>query len=107
MRDAAALDTFRWQPNSLNTANVVRAAAEKMYSERQKQKKSAELGEDDTTEPVNLTADLEPAQKRSRLDSPSSSMSQFNSPAQNNSGLSGPVPRAYHFSNTFQSSFQS
>ncbi|KAJ6521031.1 hypothetical protein B0H19DRAFT_1086555 [Mycena capillaripes] len=125
MRDAAALDAFRWQPSTLDTAIIVRLAAEKMHSERQKQKKSVETVEDEAAELENLTADLEPAQKRSRLNLPSTPMGQSNSPApfvqqssaqrvraphhetQNNPGFPGLVPRAYHFSNTFQSSFQS
>ncbi|KAF8144692.1 hypothetical protein K438DRAFT_1902947 [Mycena galopus ATCC 62051] len=121
MRDAAALDTFRWQPSTLDTAIIVQMAAEKMHSERQKQKKSAETGDDEVAEPDNLTADLEPAQKRSRLALPSSSMGQSNSlqqssaqgvrapphETQNNPGFSSPTPRAFHFSNTFVSSFQS
>jgi hypothetical protein len=125
MRDAAALDTFRWRPSTVDTAIIVRAAAEKIHSERQRQKKSAATGENEAAEPENLTADLEPAQKRSRLDLPSSSMGQSNSLAasgqqsssqhvlaphhetQNIPGFSSPMARAFHFSNTFSSSFQS
>ncbi|KAJ6583342.1 hypothetical protein B0H10DRAFT_1962171 [Mycena sp. CBHHK59/15] len=40
MRDAAALDPFRFTPNAFITANVIRVAAEKAFADRQKQKKS-------------------------------------------------------------------
>ncbi|KAJ6609141.1 hypothetical protein B0H10DRAFT_1954878 [Mycena sp. CBHHK59/15] len=40
MRDAAALDPFRFTPNALITANVIRVAAEKAFADRQRQKKS-------------------------------------------------------------------
>ncbi|KAJ7780683.1 hypothetical protein DFH07DRAFT_910197 [Mycena maculata] len=124
MRDAAALNAFRWKPSPLVTANIIQLAAEKAHSDRQKQKKSTATGELEPGSP-----DLEPAPKRSRLDpaasqtssSPGASNSRVPSArqtstrriqtpdreTQNSTGFSVAPARSFHFSNTFQSSFPS
>jgi hypothetical protein len=121
MRDAAVLNTFRWIPSALDTANVIRLAAEKMDMERKQKKQSTEIAE---VEPNDSTCpDSERASKRSRLNSdalPTTSM------LPNSDVLSTPQPsarhvhhetqniprvftapasRSFHFSNTFQSSY--
>lgn len=105
MRDAAVLDAFRWKPDGLDTSAIVQGAAEKAFSERQKQKKSAEAEATEQEELTSLSLSIEPAQKRPRLDLPTSSTGESNPSALSVSHTQ--VPRAFHFSNTFQSSFQS
>ncbi|KAJ6607826.1 hypothetical protein B0H10DRAFT_2166716 [Mycena sp. CBHHK59/15] len=39
MRDAATLDPFRFTPNALITADIIRSSAEQSFADRQKQKK--------------------------------------------------------------------
>jgi hypothetical protein len=129
MRDAAALNAFRWSPNALDSANIIQMAAEQAYLTRQKQKKSVAPDEaEPEAEPEDSTSpdvNLGPAHKRSRLDPPATPLTmpstsrarsvQQNSAnrvqvprngTQNNPAFSVPSSRAFHFSNTFPSFYQ-
>jgi hypothetical protein len=129
MRDATYLDAFRWTPNTLVTATVIKTAAENAFAERQKQKQIAEDAEGDAAEETSgPTADqlpsieLEPARKKSRTDRepnlpvPSGSLShpvqqsssslRHVSTVRNDTLAIPPTQQTFTFENTFQSSYQ-
>ncbi|KAJ7127459.1 hypothetical protein C8R43DRAFT_897443, partial [Mycena crocata] len=111
MRDAASLDAFRWTPSPLVTASIVQKAAEKTYSERQKQKqKAVDVQPEAATE---TAAETGPARKKSRvLEAPGAASGSRLS--QTSSSLrrilaTNPQPatqQTYTFSNSFPTSFQ-
>ncbi|KAJ7794480.1 hypothetical protein B0H14DRAFT_2621851 [Mycena olivaceomarginata] len=73
MRDAAALNTFRWCPATLDSANIIQISANQAYLSRQKQKKSTAPDEVEGEAEDSTSRDAEPARKRSRLDLPATS----------------------------------
>ncbi|KAJ7478788.1 hypothetical protein B0H11DRAFT_2423771 [Mycena galericulata] len=72
MRDAAALDPFRFRPNALLTANVIRESAQRFFENRQAQKKSTTPI---TDIPQSEDIEGEPLRKKSKQSgSPASAM---------------------------------
>jgi hypothetical protein len=123
MRDAASLEAFRWIPAPLNTANIVKAAAEQAYFERQKQKKIAAdvAGGAAANEDSHEISDSEPARKRTKGTEESSneelpSGSRTRPSERHSSSLRHVFPalqvnagsqQSFIFANTFQSNFKS
>ncbi|KAJ6631547.1 hypothetical protein B0H10DRAFT_1772594, partial [Mycena sp. CBHHK59/15] len=118
MRDAATLDPFRFTPNALITADIIRSSAEQSFADRQKQKKNAKARAEDTEESdagapsrkkSRPTITPPPTTASSRAPRTSSSSLRHVTTAihatEGNTSLPGAQTQPITFSNTFQSTF--
>ncbi|KAJ6607268.1 hypothetical protein B0H10DRAFT_1818508, partial [Mycena sp. CBHHK59/15] len=93
MRDAAALDPFRFTPNALITANVICVAVEKAFADWQKQKKSVIKLTEAGGEQQEADEE-EPQRKKSRTTDGTQTALSRTTPSTGRSGTSNPrVPQ--------------